>query len=592
MPKQSPSILRLPAEQQLAQYCRSHRQRERKQKSIICLHDQEKRYLDEFVSIYEETMRRVYATQSYFYQLRDQLGPVSQLFVARAEERVIAASLFTICDEIVQYFLSGTRTDSMKLSPTTTILDRARTILPGYALHLGDGLGGSNEDSLFAYKAGFSDRRHRFSTWRWIIQPDIYKELCEGCARINGAKGLEPTSAEFFPAYRCPTLPRKIAEPRIYLSPPHMGHTELEMVKEAFSSNWVAPVGPHVDAFEREFADYLGLPHAAAVCSGTAAIHLAVRLLGVQPGDEVLCSTLTFVASANPVVYEGATPVFIDSEPSSWNMDPDLLQAELNACAERGRLPKAVIVVDLYGQSVNYDPILEACARYDVPLIQDSAEALGASYKGHKVGTQGRCAIFSFNGNKIITTSGGGMLVSSDAALIERARFLATQARDPAPHYQHSAVGYNYRLSNVLAGIGRGQLRVLPERIAARKGNFEQYKAAFEGVVGIEMMPIAPYGEPNYWLTVVVIDPMKFGRSSEEVRLALAAHNIEARPVWKPLHMQPVFAQYRVRGGRVAESIFARGLCLPSGSKLTQTEIDRICAIILNAPNRSQGVHS
>ena len=379
----------------------------------------------------------------------------------------------------------------------------------------------------------------------------------------------------------------KNTEPCIYLSPPHMGDAEFELVKEAFASNWIAPVGPHVDSFEKEFAEYLGVAHAAALSSGTAAIHLALRLLGVESGDEVLCSTLTFAASANPIVYEGGSPVFIDSEPASWNMDPALLREELDACAARGRLPRAVIVVDLYGQSANYDSILNACARYEVPVIQDSAEALGATYKGRKVGTQGCCGIFSFNGNKIITTSGGGMLVSDDRMLIERARFLATQARDPAPHYQHSTIGFNYRMSNVLAGIGRGQLRVLDERIAARRHNFEQYKAMLGPVPGIEFMPLAAYGQANYWLTCITIDQEKFGATREDVRVALAARNIDARPLWKPLHLQPVFAHCRVRGGAVADTAFARGLCLPSGSNLTDADFDRVCAVVLGAQKQS-----
>jgi len=366
-----------------------------------------------------------------------------------------------------------------------------------------------------------------------------------------------------------------------------MGGEELELVKEAFATNWIAPLGPHVDGFERELAGFVGSPHAAALSSGTAALHLALRLLGLQAGDEVLCSSFTFSASANPIAYEGAKPVFIDSESTSWNMDPGLLREELDACAARGRMPRAVIVVDLYGQSADYDPILEACAHYDVPVIQDSAEALGATYKGRRVGTQGRCALFSFNGNKIITTSGGGMLVSDDAQFIERARFLATQARDPAPHYQHSAIGFNYRMSNVLAGIGRGQLRVLPERIAARRRNFERYQVALGGVPGIEFMPIAAYGEPNYWLTCITIDPERFGASREEVRLALEARNIESRPVWKPLHLQPVFAGCRVRGGEVCASIFDRGLCLPSGSNLADADHERICEIVLRVPETS-----
>ena len=366
-----------------------------------------------------------------------------------------------------------------------------------------------------------------------------------------------------------------------------MGSQELEFVKEAFATNWIAPLGPNVDAFERELSTFVHVPHAAALSSGTAALHLALRLLGVKPGDEVLCSTFTFSASANPIAYEGAKPVFIDSETASWNMDPALLREELAACAARGRLPKAVIVVDLYGQSADYDPILEACARYEVPVIQDSAEALGATYKGVPVGGQGHSAVFSFNGNKIITTSGGGMLVSKDVAFVEGARFLATQARDPAPHYQHSAIGFNYRMSNVLAGIGRGQLRVLPDRIAARRANFEGYKAALAGVPGIGFMPIAAYGEPNYWLTCITIDPVEFGATREDVRLALEAENIESRPAWKPLHRQPVFEHCRVRGGGVAERVFERGLCLPSGSSLAKSDHDRICEILLRTPKQA-----
>lgn len=374
--------------------------------------------------------------------------------------------------------------------------------------------------------------------------------------------------------------------PRIYLSPPHMGGEELELVKEAFASNWIAPLGPHVDGFEREVAEFVGVRHAAALSSGTAALHLALRLVGVRPGDEVLCSTLTFSASANPIVYEGAQPVFIDAESKGWNLDPQLLADELDACAARGKLPRAVIVVDLYGQCADYEAILQICGRYDVPVIQDAAEALGATYQGAMAGAQGKLAVFSFNGNKIITTSGGGMLVSNDDSLIERARYLATQARDPAPHYQHSTLGFNYRMSNVLAGIGRGQLRVLPQRIAARKANFAAYQAALGSAPGISFLPIAEWGQPNFWLTCIQIDPTAFGASREDVRLALEAHNIEARPVWKPLHLQPVFAGARTRGGACSEALFERGLCLPSGSSLAADDLQRICAIVLDTPNR------
>ncbi len=375
---------------------------------------------------------------------------------------------------------------------------------------------------------------------------------------------------------------------RIYLSPPHMSGMELELVKEAFATNWIAPLGPHVDGFEKEFASYVGVPHAAALSSGTAGIHLALRLLGMQPGDEVICSSLTFSASANPIAYEGGHPVFIDSETRSWNMDPALLAEELADCAARGRLPRAVIVVDLYGQCADYDPIVETCARYDVPIIQDAAESLGADYKGRKSGGQGRLGVFSFNGNKIITTSGGGMLISEDASLIERARYLATQARDPAPHYQHSQVGFNYRMSNVLAGIGRGQLQALPDRVAARRKNFARYKEVLGALPGIEFMPIAGHGTPNCWLTCLTIDPAKFGATREDVRLALEAENIESRPMWKPLHLQPVFAGARTRGGGVSEHLFERGLCLPSGSSLDAKDHARVCDIISKTPHPTQ----
>jgi pyridoxal phosphate-dependent aminotransferase EpsN len=372
--------------------------------------------------------------------------------------------------------------------------------------------------------------------------------------------------------------------PRIYLSPPHMSGAELELVKQVFASNWIAPLGPEVDAFEREVAAYTGVAHAAALSSGTAAIHLALRLVGVEPGDEVICSTFTFSATANPIVYEGASPVFIDSEAASWNLDPALLREELATCAARGRLPRAVISVDLYGQCADYDPIRQACAEYSVPLIQDAAEALGATYKGQPAGAQGDLGVFSFNGNKIITSSGGGMLVSPHERLIERARYLATQARDPAPHYQHSTLGFNYRMSNVLAAIGRGQLRVLDERIRARRRNFAAYRAALGALPGIEFMPIARHSHPNFWLTCITIDPGRFGATREDVRLALEAHNIEARPLWKPLHLQPVFAGCRARGGKLAESLFERGLCLPSGSGLTTADLERICEIIRELP--------
>ena len=366
----------------------------------------------------------------------------------------------------------------------------------------------------------------------------------------------------------------------ILLSPPHLGEAELEYVKEAFATNWIAPVGPHIDAFETEFCQAVGSPHAVAVSSGTAALHLALRLLGVGPGDEVLCSTLTFVATANPIVYQGATPIFIDSDRTSWNMDPNLLEAALVQRARRGRLPKAVIVVHLYGQSADLDAIGELCDRYGVPLIEDAAESLGATYRGRATGTLGRLGIFSFNGNKIITTSGGGMLVAADPALARQARFLATQARDPAPHYQHSQLGYNYRLSNVLAGIGRGQLAVLKERVAARRRNFAAYHQALAHLPGLTFMPEAAYGTATRWLTCLTVDAEDFGCDRDTIRLALEAAQIESRPVWKPLHLQPLFAGCEVVGGAVAADLFRRGLCLPSGSGLLPDELERVISLV------------
>jgi dTDP-4-amino-4,6-dideoxygalactose transaminase len=377
---------------------------------------------------------------------------------------------------------------------------------------------------------------------------------------------------------------------RIYLSSPHLGPLERGYVDEAFASNWIAPLGPHVDAFQEEFARCVGAPHALALSSGTAALHLALQLVGVGPGDEVLVSTLTFSASVNPIRYLGASPVFIDSERASWNMDPALLCEELEARARSGRLPRAVVVVHLYGQSADLDPILAACERYGVPLVEDAAEALGSTYKGRAPGTLGRAGIYSFNGNKIITTSGGGMLVSPDEALIRQALKLSTQARDPAPHYQHSEIGYNYRLSNVLAAIGRGQLRVLEDRVAARRRNHAFYVRALADMPGISFMPEAPWGRHTRWLTTVTIDPERFGADREAVRLALERENIEARPVWKPMHLQPVFAGFERRGGRVAEELFQNGLCLPSGSNLTPEELARVVEVVRDtAAGRCRG---
>lgn len=375
---------------------------------------------------------------------------------------------------------------------------------------------------------------------------------------------------------------------RIFLSSPHMSGNEEVYVREAFATNWIAPLGPHVDAFEREFGAVVGSTHAAALSSGSAGLHLALILAGVTTGDEVLVSTLTFSASVNPIIYCGARPVFIDSERTSWNMDPALLADELEQRAHTGRLPKAVVLVHLYGQSADIDPIKQLCDRYGVALIEDAAEALGTTYKGRTPGTFGKAGIYSFNGNKIITTSGGGMLVSEDGELIAHARKLATQARDQAPHYQHSEIGYNYRLSNVLAGIGRAQLQVLEDRVAARRWNFTYYQDALGDLPGLEFQPEAPWGRHSRWLTCITIDPEQFGADRETLRLALEAENIESRPVWKPMHLQPVFAEYESVGGAVAEDLFARGLCLPSGSNLTTADLDRVIEAIRNVYSAAQ----
>ncbi|MFQ5527088.1 MAG: DegT/DnrJ/EryC1/StrS family aminotransferase [Thermoanaerobaculia bacterium] len=367
---------------------------------------------------------------------------------------------------------------------------------------------------------------------------------------------------------------------RIVLSPPFQAGGELDLLKETLESNWIAPLGPQVDAFEREFAEVVGIGHAAALASGTAALHLGLRLLGVEPGDQVLCSDLTFVASANAVRYLGAEPVFLDSDRKSWNLDPNLLEEELSEAASQGALPKALIAVDIYGQSADWNPIQEICGRFEVPILEDAAEALGATYHGVPVGRFGRLAIFSFNGNKIITTSGGGMLVSDDSEIVEKTRFLASQARDPEPHYEHSELGYNYRLSNLLAAVGRVQLETLEERVRRRRANFAAYRDALGALPGLSFMPEASYGRSTRWLTCLTIDSETFGSTPAEIREALEAGNIECRPLWKPMHLQPLYRGCRTRGGQVAQQLFASGLCLPSGTALTATDLARVAGIV------------
>ncbi len=373
-----------------------------------------------------------------------------------------------------------------------------------------------------------------------------------------------------------------LQDDRIYLSPPHLSGRERKYLAQAIDSNWVAPIGPHIDRFEADFAKLIGLDHAVAVASGTAAMHLAVRQLNLQPGDEVFCSTATFAATVNPVVYEGGKPVFIDSDSTTWNIDCHLLADELRRCARRGKLPRAVIAVDLYGQCADWDALRDLCSLYNITLIDDAAEALGATYKGRPAGSFGWANIFSFNGNKIITTSGGGMLATNDTELARKARHLATQARDPAPHYEHSTIGYNYRMSNLLAGVGRAQLEVLADRVAARRANCDFYQRALADVPGIEFMPEAPYGQSNRWLTCILIDPDLFGATREDVRLRLEAANIESRPVWKPMHLQPVFRDCRVVGGNVSAHLFENGLCLPSGSSLSTSQLERVVDVLLS----------
>ena len=368
----------------------------------------------------------------------------------------------------------------------------------------------------------------------------------------------------------------------IFLSPPHMSGLELEFIKEVFETNYIAPLGPMVDAFEGEFSKKTGIPYSLAVSSGTAALHLALRVIGVRPGDEVMASSLTFIGSITPIIFQGATPVFIDSELHSWNMNVDLLSEEIEASTQRGKLPKAVIPTDLYGQCADMDRILEICKPYDIPVISDSAESLGALYKERSAGAGAKAAIFSFNGNKIVNTSGGGMLVSDDQKMIDMARFLSQQARDDAPHYEHSQIGYNYRMSNVLAAIGMAQLKVLDERVEEKRRIFNHYKDALGRVRGIEFMPEASYGRSNRWLTVIVITPEEFGVDRETIRLKLKEHRIESRPIWKPMHMQPVFKGCRKKVSGVSEDLFNRGLCLPSGTAMTDNDLDRIVSVILD----------
>ncbi len=374
---------------------------------------------------------------------------------------------------------------------------------------------------------------------------------------------------------------------RIYLASPHMSEEGYEQayVKEAFDTNWVAPLGPNVNQFEHELADYVGVKSASALSSGTAAIHLGLKALGVGEGDTVFCSTLTFSASCNPILYLGATPVFIDSDAATWNMCPKALKKAFEDAIKRHQLPKAVVVVNLYGQSADMDPILELCQKYNVPILEDAAESLGSTYKGRMSGTIGDIGIYSFNGNKIITTSGGGMMVSNNEDYTKKATFWATQSREAERHYEHQELGYNYRMSNVVAGIGRGQLKVLNERIVKKKEIYETYQSAFKEIADIEMMNICDFGESNYWLSVMTLKETSQVKPLD-IMLALEKENIESRPVWKPMHMQPVFKQYpfftATDDQPVSEDYFKRGICLPSDTKMAAEQQQRVIDIISN----------
>jgi dTDP-4-amino-4,6-dideoxygalactose transaminase len=373
---------------------------------------------------------------------------------------------------------------------------------------------------------------------------------------------------------------------RIFLSPPHLTGREAELVAEAIASNWIAPLGPQVDAFERELGAVVGVEHAAALSSGTAALHLAFVVLGIGAGDEVACSGFTFAASANAVTYTGATPFFVDADEATWCIDPELLDRAIAERRDAGARVRAVLAVDLYGQCCDYEALYEVCARHEVVLVQDAAESLGATYQGAPAGGQGALAAFSFNGNKIITTSGGGMLVSTNRDWVEHARKLSTQAREPVAHYEHVEIGFNYRMSNLLAALGRAQLESLPERVRVRRRIRDRYRELLDGVPGIAFMPEASYGTTNAWLTCIVVDPGAFGADRESIRLALEREDIEARALWKPMHLQPVFARCGRVGGTVAADLFGRGLCLPSGSNLSTSDLEYIVEVIRRTRRR------
>lgn len=363
---------------------------------------------------------------------------------------------------------------------------------------------------------------------------------------------------------------------RIYLSSPHMGGTELKYIQEAFDTNWIAPVGPHLTGFEKDLTSYVGVDHAAALSSGTAAIHLALIILGVEAGDEVICSSFTFAGSCNPIVYQGATPVFVDSETDTWNMDPGLLKEAITDRIKKGKKPKAIILVHLYGMPAKVDEIMQIAREFEIPVIEDAAEALGSIYKGKKMGAFGDFGILSFNGNKIITTSGGGALLSNNKEAIERSRFLSTQARDQAPHYEHTTIGYNYRLSNISAGIGRGQMEILDDRVAGKRNIYDRYRKQLSQIDCIKFIDEPNNTFSNRWLTTVLIQENDKKINKDHVRIALEKENIESRPLWKPMHMQPVFNDVPSYISGVSEKLFDEGLCLPSGTNMSENDQIRV----------------
>lgn len=372
-------------------------------------------------------------------------------------------------------------------------------------------------------------------------------------------------------------MPRK-KHPRIYLSPPHMGGTEKEYIREAFDTNWISPLGPNLDRFENQLSKYTGISHVSALSSGTAALHLALILCGVREGDYVICQSFTFCASVNPVVYLGANPVLVDSESATWNMDPELLDKAILSCMPRK--PKAIIAVHLYGMPAQMKEIMEIADKYDIPVIEDAAEALGSTFNGKHVGSSGKLGILSFNGNKIITTSGGGAILSEDREAIDKAKFLSTQARDPAPHYQHTEIGYNYRMSNVLAGIGRGQMEVIDQRVKRKREIFNFYKVQLQDIPGFSFPEESGERFSNRWLTTVIIDPAKSRTTRQNLQSKFEKENIEARPLWKPMHLQPVYQNCPTFLNGVSEGLFGNGLCLPSGTAMSDEELSRILQVL------------